>query len=283
VTAAVAVARGRGHGSTLGWSLAAVIGIVAVVAALFLVGAIPSQKWEPFLRPSSWLFFGRGLLVTLEIGLTALAAALALGIPLGMARAGLSGLPQRVVALWIELVRALPVLAILLIVFTAMGRLGFRQASIPAAIIGLTIYNSAVLAEIVRAGILAIPRGEVEASRSLGLGYAQTMRHVVLPQAFARMTPALVSQLITLIKDTSLASIIAAFELVGHARAFINTNNNLVETMFVVALIFFLVNFPLSLLSRRLEARQPAAERVRVSGEEDQVTALAADGGPRTS
>jgi ABC-type amino acid transport system permease subunit len=198
---------------------------------------------------------------------------------------------------WVDVFRNLPLLLLILFLFLWIPQSARNtwEGAIPgwapeawqsglmlAGLSGLVLYNSAVLAEIVRAGILAIPRGEVEASRSLGLGYAQTMRHVVLPQAFARMTPALVSQLITLIKDTSLGSIIAAFELVGHARAFINTNNNLVETMFVVAVIFFLLNFPLSLLSRRLEARQPAAERVRVTGEEDQVTAVPAGGGPRT-
>ena len=108
-----------------------------------------------------------------------------------------------------------------------------------------------------RAGIQSIPRGEVEAARSLGLNYLQTMRLIVLPQALSRMTPAIVSQLITLIKDTSLASILGAQELVGYGRSFFTFYSNLLETFFVLACIYFVICYSLSRVSRRLELRQP--------------------------
>jgi ABC-type amino acid transport system permease subunit len=111
----------------------------------------------------------------------------------------------------------------------------------------------------------------VEAARSLGMGYPSTMRFVVLPQAVARMTPAIVSQLITLIKDTSLAFILGAQELVGYGRSFFNFYGNIMETYVVIGVIFFLILYPLSRLSRRLEARQPSTERVVVTGELDQI------------
>ncbi len=252
--------------------------VVVVVAVLLIVigvvsGALPARRWEPFLQVTTWTFLGQGLLVTLVVGGIALVGSLVISVPLGMARTELRGPLGWLVTAWIELVRATPILAILVIVFLGVPRLGLRLEALQAATIGLIIYNSAVLAEIVRAGIASIPRGEVEAARSLGLGYTSTMRFVVLPQAVARMTPAIVSQLITLVKDTSLAFILGAQELVGYGRSFFNFYGNSMETYVVIAVIFFLICYPLSRLSRRLEARQPSGERVVVTGEADQIAA----------
>lgn len=253
--------------------------LVVVVAAVGLVvagaasGALPARRWEPFFLASTWTFLGEGLVVTLVVGGIALIASLAISVPLGMARTELRGPLGWLVTAWIELVRATPILAILVIVFLGVPRLGLRLEALQAATIGLIIYNSAVLAEIVRAGIASIPKGEVEAARSLGLGYTSTMRFIVLPQAVARMTPAIVSQLITLIKDTSLAFILGAQELVGYGRSLFNFYGNSMETYVVIAVIFFLICYPLSRLSRRLEARHPGAERVVVTGEADQIAA----------
>lgn len=253
--------------------------LVVIIVALGLIvigvtsGALPARRWEPFLQVSTWTFLGEGLVVTIVVGGIALVASLAISVPLGMARTELRGPLGRLVTTYIELVRATPILAILLIVFLGLPRIGVGLEALQAATIGLIIYNSAVLAEIVRAGIASIPQGEVEAARSLGLGYTSTMRFVVLPQAVARMTPAIVSQLITLIKDVSLAFILGAQELVGYGRSLFNFYGNSIETYVVIGVIFFLILYPLSRLSRRLELRQPSSERVVVSGELDQVAA----------
>ena len=260
-------------GRTAAGRLVAVIVVLVVIAAGVVGGALPARRWEPFFQASTWTFLGEGLLVTLTVGGIALVASLAISVPLGMARAELRGPLGWLVSAWIELVRATPILAILVIVFLGLPRVGVRLEALQAATVGLIIYNSAVLAEILRAGIASIPKGEVEAARSLGMGYPSTMRFVVLPQAVARMTPAIVSQLITLIKDTSLAFILGAQELVGYGRSFFNFYGNIMETYVVIGMIFFLILYPLSRLSRRLEARQPSAERVVVTGELDQIPA----------
>jgi glutamate transport system permease protein len=246
---------------------------VGLIAGGVLGGALPARRWEPFLQPTTWTFLAEGLAITLVVGGIALVGSLAISVPLGMARTELRGPLGWLVTAWIELVRATPILAILVIVFLGLPRIGLRLEALQAAIVGLIIYNSAVIAEIVRAGIASIPKGEVEAARSLGLGYVPTMRFVVLPQAVARMTPAIVSQLITLIKDTSLAFILGAQELVGYGRSFFNFYGNSMETYVVIGIIFFLICYPLSRLSRRLEARQPSEERVVVTGEADQMAA----------
>ena len=149
------------------------------------------------------------------------------------------------------------------------------------------LYNSAVIAEIMRAGILSLDRGQGEAAASLGLTYPQQLRYVILPQGLRRMVPATVSQLITLNKDTTLVSIIAISEVMRAGRtlssgftAFVGgVDAPLLQVFIFIGLLFVAVNFALSRLSRRLEVR----ERKRtggiagpVSGLEDQ-TALAVE------
>lgn len=265
--------RRPGLGRTAVGRLAVVAIALGLIAAGIASGFFPARRWEPFLQVTTWTFLGQGLIVTLVVGGVALVASLVISVPLGIVRTEVRGPLGWLVTAWIELVRATPILAILVIVFLGLPRLGFRLEALQAATVGLIIYNSAVLAEIVRAGIASIPKGEVEAARSLGLGYSSTMRFVVLPQAVARMTPAIVSQLITLIKDTSLAFILGAQELVGYGRSLFNFYGNSMETYVVIAVIFFLICYPLSRLSRRLEAGRPITERLGVTGEPDQLTA----------
>ncbi len=135
-----------------------------------------------------------------------------------------------------------------------------------AGIAGLVLYNSAVLAEIFRAGILSLDRGQREAAAALGMSYRQQMRLVVLPQGLRRMVPATVSQLITLNKDTTLVSIIAIQEVVRSGRILSQTAGNpftgggvdapILHVMLFIGFLFVLVNFGLSRLSRRLEIRE---------------------------
>src|SRR5262245_26477550 len=227
-------------------------------------------NWAPFTDPAILGFLAAGLGLTLEIALVAGALSLVGGVLLALARLS----PRRALALpagvYVETMRALPLFLIMLYTFLAGPRLGLSLEPLPAAVVALTLYTSAVMAEIVRAGVRSLPRGQSDAARALGLSYPQTLRFVVLPQALRRMTPALVSQLITLTKDTSLASLIGVSELARRAGILYNTYFNPVETLLVVAGIYFAVCSSLSALSRRLEPRDGATIQVDV-GEEDQL------------
>ena len=260
----------RSAASRLGAYLGLAV-VVVLVIVLVATGIFPERRWSPFGDIRVWQFIGQGLLVTLQIGAVALVASFVLSVPLALARISAPRPVRAVVTGWIELVRATPVLALILVITLLMPRTGLDVSPIWSATLALTLYTSAVLAEIVRAGVLSIPRGEVDASRSLGLSYVATMRHVVLPQALTRMTPAIVSQLITLVKDTSLASIAGVQELVGYARSSFVFFGNIAETLFIVACIYFVICYSLSRLSRRLEVRRPAEAAVVVVGEEDQL------------
>jgi glutamate transport system permease protein len=268
MTASAAVRSIRRGASGHGALLAALI-FVALIVLAFATGRLEARRWQPFLDLSTWRFLGEGLLVTLFVGFISLVVSLLLGIPVGIARSSLRGPLRLALAAAVELVRATPILAIVFITLIVMNRVVPGIDPVWPGIVGLSLYNIAVIGEIVRAGIASIPRGQVEAARSLGLSFPGTMRAVVLPQALAQMTPALVSQLITLIKDTTLLFIISASELVSHGRSLFVFYGNVLETWFVIACIFFAINYPLSRLSRRLEARQTPDQRIHIIGEED--------------
>jgi len=226
--------------------------------------------WGPLAEPALWGFLAGGLWLTVQVAAVAGALSLVGGVLLALARLS----PRRVLSLpagvYVEIMRALPVFLIILYTFLAAPRLGISLDPVPAAIVALTLYTSAVLAEIVRAGIHSLPRGQADAARALGLSYRQSLRFVILPQALRLMTPAMISQLITLTKDTSLASVIGVNELARRAGIIYNTYFNPVETLLVVGAIYFALCSSLSGLSRRLEPRDAAATAVSI-GEEDQV------------
>lgn len=225
------------------------------------------RYWKAFLDWEIWVFLLTGLQVTLTIAVAAIVLSLVCGTLLALARISRFPLLRYPAALYIEIIRALPVLFLIFFTFFGGARgfevLGARVSwtdPVVAAIIALTAYTSAVNAEIVRAGILSIERGQVEAARALGLSYLQTMRLVVLPQALRRMVAPQVSQLITLIKDTSLAFVIGAHELLNKAKIlYSGFETGPIQALFVAALIYFVINYALSLVSRRFEAR-PAEE-----------------------
>ncbi len=247
--------------------------LIGAVIGLVAAGLLPGRRWAPFGDLRVWRFLLEGLWVTVQIGAVALVASLVLAVPLALARLSLPPAVRWLAVAWIELVRATPVLALILGLTLFMPR-GWLSP-MWSATLALTIYTSAVVAEILRAGILSVPRGEIEAARSLGLPYGLTMRLVVLPQAFARMMPALVSQLITLVKDTSLASIAAVSELAGYARSTHSFYGNPAETYFVVACMYFAINYTLSRVARRLELRRANEPRVIVPGGLDETAGRA--------
>ena len=136
----------------------------------------------------------------------------------------------------------------------------FELSRFWAGVIGLSLYTSAVLAEIIRAGILSLPRGQTEAARALGLSHQRTLRHVILPQALRLMVPAMMAQLTTIIKDTSLVATIGVSELVRQGRIVYTQYFNPIEVFLFIGAIYFVICFGLSQASRRFElGRAPRA------------------------
>lgn len=243
-------------------------------------------RWEFLMRGSTWTFLARGLLLTLQLAVVSIALSLVFGIALALARLAphsRMGIPIRPmaarlvrapVALVVEVIRSAPLFMLIIFMFFGMPHLGVNLSPMTAAMVALTLYTSCVLSEIVRAGILSLDRGQFEAAESLGLSYRQRLTQVVLPQALRRMIPAILSQLVTLLKDTSLASAITVTELARRGQILYQIDSNPIEILLVVMAIYFLLNYALSRIARRFEARPmraAVAKPLVVVGEEDQV------------
>ena len=218
------------------------------------------DTWGMFADPAIWRFFGEGLEQTLGLSVVSVVLSFVVGLTFALGRLSSRRWVRWPATAYVEAIRALPVL-LLIVYFGIKGSSLFRPIfgadfELPrfwAGVLGLSLYTSAVLAEIIRAGILTLPRGQTEASRALGLSYPQTMRFVVLPQALRLMVPAMMGQLTTVIKDTSLVGTIGVFDLLRQGRTIYTQFFNPVEVLLIVGTIYFVICFVLSQLSRRLE------------------------------
>lgn len=255
-----------------------------------------------------WLFAGRNFLYLLErflnnivLALLAMVISLILGLLLALFRLSRNRIASGATGVWIDVWRNLPVVLLILAAGVLMPdeiKSGFerlapgflpeqlQRGQVIAALLALILYNSAVIAEIFRAGILSLERGQSEAALALGMTYSKAMRIVILPQGLRRMVPATVSQLITLTKDTSLVSILSIQEVVRAGRIIVGTSNNpftgigveapILQVFIAVGLMFVVFNLTLSRISRRLEIRERrrgGTAVARVSGLEDQIAA----------
>ena len=240
------------------------------------------DTWGMFADPAILRFFGQGLQETISIALVSTLLSSAVGLVFALGRLSTRAYLRWPSIAFVESVRALPVL-LLIVYFGIKGSSLFRPVFGPdfelsrfwAGVLGLSLYTSAVLAEIIRAGILSLPRGQTEASRALGLSYPQSLRFVILPQALRLMVPAMMGQLTTVIKDTSLVGTIGVFELLRQGRTIYTQFFNPVEVLLFVSLVYFVICFALSQASRRLEVGQVTRE-ARVKLEEVQLRDQAA-------
>ncbi|MGC5325211.1 amino acid ABC transporter permease [Brevibacillus sp. SYSU BS000544] len=204
--------------------------------------------------PAHITFLLKGFLVTLEVAFISIVLSFAIGIIVGTLRYGRIPVVSQSLAVVVELIRNLPLLLIIFFTYFALPEVGLKLDKFYAAILALVIFESAMLSEIVRSGLNSVDKGQIEAARSSGLTYMQTLWHIVLPQALRRMVPPIVSQFISLLKDTSLAVVIALPELMNHAQIINGRNVNYVIPVFLlIAVMYFVVNYALSLLSKRLE------------------------------
>ncbi len=202
-------------------------------------------------------FIAGGLGTTLELAALAIAISFIAGVVLALARLSRFR-PLGVLATgYIEGMRALPVLLVIFFTYFALPRvIGVKLDPFTAGVIAMSAFTAALVAEIVRAGILAVPAGLVEAAQSQGLSGVQIMRIISLPIAVRRMMPALVAQFVTLLKDTSLTAVIGVLELTRRGQiVFAQPPFQPIPVFALIALIYFTANFGLGQIGRRLEAR----------------------------
>lgn len=207
-------------------------------------------------------FLLEGFLITLQVAFISILLSFLIGSVIGILRYAKIPVLSQILMLLVETIRNLPLLLIIFFTYFALPEIGMKLEIKTAAIAALTIFEAAMLSEIVRSGLLSIEKGQMEAARASGLTYVQTLQYIILPQALRRMIPPIVSQFISLLKDTSLAVIIALPELTHNAQIINGQNSNYtIPTFLLVAMMYFVVNFSLSLVAKRLETRQASNKK----------------------
>ena len=231
-----------------------------IIQRVAVTGNFEPRLWEQFVDfEEGWpQFLLTGLLNTLRAAATAMVFATLIGFMMALGRLALNAPVRWAARTYVELFRTIPVVLFIFFAYFGLQDLGVGWVTaLWGVVIGLTAYNSAVLAEIFRAGILSLDRGQSEAAYTIGLTYWQAMGLVILPQAVRRMTPAIVAQLATLTKDVSLGFLIGYEEVVRRGRILgEGSPSNLLQAYLVVGIIYFIIIFMMSRLARRLEVRQ---------------------------
>ena len=217
--------------------------------------------------PNALPFLAQGLAVSLEITATALVVGMVWGTALAMMRLSSSAPLRWVAAGYVNLFRAVPLVMVLLWFFLVVPQLltGFfrldpgTDVRMTSALVGFALFESAYYAEIIRAGIQSVPKGQMAAASALGLSYGQTMRLVVLPQALRNMVPLLLTQAIVLFQDTSLVYVSALADFFGAAYKVGDRDGRLVELLLFAGAVYFVLCFSLSRLVQYLQRRMAHA------------------------
>jgi glutamate transport system permease protein len=240
------------------------VGAVAVVVLVVVAfrrlderGQLDADRWDVFFDWNVVRFYLTGLVNTLRAAVVAGAVALVLGLALALGRLAQSRAVRVACGVYVESFRAAPLILLMYFSLFALPRIGIDFITpFWAVVLGLIVYNSSIFAEIFRAGIRALPKGQAEAASAIGLRYWQSMRHVIVPQALRAMVPALVSQLVVLLKDTSFGALLAYEELLRRAQITGEFANNPLQALVVAALLYAPIVFVLNRVARRLEVRQ---------------------------
>lgn len=276
-----------------------VVAVLVLIGAYFLVykpldsrGEFTMEKWGPLIDPSNenfsqvWQRIADGFQATLTAAALAVVGSLVFGILLAVARVQLKAMSQRRYAgiapplaillrvlmkaldvisrVFIEIFRGLPVVITIVFVWLGLPAMGVELGNLLwYLVLGLVLYNTVVIAEILRSGMEGLPAGQREAADAIGLSTGQTIRTILLPQALRIMLPALISQLVVVLKDTSLGFIIGYEEILRITTQIVQILDNQIQMYVVVGVIYILINYGLSKLAGYVQRRMARGRKTR--------------------
>ncbi len=236
----------------------------AVLLALFVGGLIQANKIDPVFL-NEWLpYILGGIGLTVQIAVASIVIATILAVLGALGRLSSNAVIYGISSFYVSIVRGTPLIVQILFVYAALPQIWTEFAKIPLPILGIVALSfnyGAYMTEIFRAGIQAIPRGQVEAAAAVGMTDRLTMRRVVLPQAIRIVTPAIGNEFIAMVKDSALVSIIGVQELLWRAQTVGSQKFRSLETLLLAALIYWILTIALSLFQDRLEKRMAESDR----------------------
>ena len=256
-------ARHRMYTVIAGIALAAVL--VVVILRLQAKGQFDYDQWEVFITPRYVeVILVDGVLKTLQMAVSAIIGAVVFGLVFGVGKLSDQRWISLPCALVVEFFRAVPVLLLMILVFFSYGITRGDSGAYWSVVIALTLYNGAVLAEVFRAGINAVPKGQAEAAYALGLRKSQVTNLILLPQAVKIMLPAIISQCVVALKDTSLGYAVAAPGLTATTRLIFLQFGNQLATILVTAALYIVMCLALQLLATWVQKKYVGEKRLEV-------------------
>jgi len=249
-------------------ALLAMLGLIAAIVFRFYhAGQLESRYWKFFGWGTTWRFLFFGLIGTLASAGMAALIALTVGLVFMAGRLSKVGPIRWVAVALIEFFRGVPSLLLIYFCFLILPSLGFKMSSYWMVTLPIGLNTAAVVAEVYRSGVLAVPRGQTEAAASLALGELEIFFDVVFPQAIRYVIPSLLAQLVIVIKDTTFGYVVTYGELMQNAKVLVANYNSLVPVYLIVAVIYCVLNYSLSKTSRALHDRMGApATRSKAGG-----------------
>lgn len=233
--------------------IATAISLILVVAALaaigyrfYITGQFAPRYWTFLAKATTWKFLLQGFAGTVRVALTAGAIALALGLLLMLGRISHVKVLSTVCRIVTDFFRSLPSLLLIYFFFLIVPQYGIKMSSFWMLTLPVALAASGVLAEVFRAGVNAVPKGQVEAALSLGMSPLRTTFKIVLPQAIRFVIPSLISQLVVVVKDTTVAYVVSYPDLMQNARVLITNYDALVSVYFTIAIIYILINYAIN-------------------------------------
>jgi glutamate transport system permease protein len=255
-----------------------ILGIVTIVVVIAIIGFVlwrfyvtgqfSPEKWEIFTYTRVWVQFGVATLATLSAFAVAAVGAVILGFLLAIGRLSDHAWIRVPVTWLIEVLRAIPVLVFMLLLYYGLPIIGIRMPTYWAVVIALVAYNGSVLAEVIRAGVEALPRGQSEAGYAIGLRKSGVMRMILLPQAIRAMMPVIIAQLVVTLKDTALGFIITYPELLYFAKLLgsnANYDSPLIPAALIAGAIYVTLCLILSYIAHRVQRSVNRSPKVVVA------------------
>lgn len=247
----------RGRSLTRIFNIVALLLFLAFIAYVLVVmhrqGQLEGEKWSALFTVRAWeYYFIPGLVSTLKAALVSVVTSLVFGMAFGYMRLSTVAPVRWFATVIVEFFRAVPVLIMMIFFWLFFGKLAiFSPQQLPfiAVVLGLTLYNGSVIAELLRSGVKQLPKGQGEAGLAIGLTPSQVLRSILMPQAMVTMLPSLVSQFVVILKDTALGYIISYPELLASARRFGSGEGNILQTLVLAAVLFIVINFALTMLA----------------------------------
>lgn len=265
-----------------------IIGVILAVALVYYLYTVMNEAGQ--LAPEKWVVFGKGsiwenyllpgLLNTLKAAAVAIVTSMLFGFIFGIGRLSTNKVINWISSIVVEFFRAVPVLLMMIFLWIILARSGLvppADSPFVAVVVGLTLYNGSVVAELIRSGVFGLPKGQREAGIAIGLTRGQSLRSIEIPQALIAMLPALIGQFVVILKDSALGYIINYNELLFNAKLIGTGNSNVLQAIVVAAVIFILINFGLSKLAEVVSRRLSSSGISAAEPEDPAVPVMVAD------